>query len=350
MSLPMDTNVSYCQDPFHRPWPKPYISLSMPNDSLTELHATPLPIVPPPSPNLGPRGDSHITERCPTRRCGMLPVNQGIMEHITEHMSSLPINNARCPEPQRPMHEASPRSKALSVDTSPLRQVSSADENESMNVIASKPPSSRCSEVSTLLNAGPGQKRVTLPSWLRRVKDKRNTARSSLPVSEYSPQASPALRSASLWSTTPLIPSASSSGRAPFQRSDNSGPRLSLNGRPISSPLTSSSSIDAVIRPPTPNPGPTKAHTWPRSRRSSRVRPQLLGETTESNVQEILSTEDVLKEKPPSRFSMDSDPNNREELGSGILFPIVTSKTNLGRRFSDQVRRLSKISKGMCMC
>lgn len=192
--------------------------------------------------------------------------------------------------------------------------------------------SSRSSSADTLLAERRRWRRDIPPALFLKARDKGENPTWSQPTPEASPPVSPTLSESSLSSTTPLFTkrfhtmSLSRHSNAPEPQPLIKSRQTSIHSRRISSPLESSSSIDALIRPsrlssnsnttpskytnlsPTPSPPSsstkaTKFKSWPKRHHFAKAR------EAEKGVLEIEALD--LK----SQFSDDEDDDACKRLG-----------------------------------
>lgn len=226
-----------------------------------------VPRAPPPSPiKFPPLTCAEPNEACPSTSCALLLVDRKIEEH-QERLSPMQLSKApglhspallservsgvklECPEESR--HRMTP-----------LRQVSTASDDDDMTVTSSSYPSSRSSGTNTLLNDLPSDREVDCHSAATGVHCQRKTATSLQSTTQPSSPKSPTFNLFSLRSSRYAITGATSRFRSPRQSNDALEPRPTVTGRQISSPTSIGSSIPDMAALPLEY-KQSKTKSWP---------------------------------------------------------------------------------------
>lgn len=227
-----------------------------------------VPCAPPPSPiKYTPLTCTELNEACPSTSCALRLVDRKIKAHQatlspiqrTKPLGSYPPTlmsdsvsrmKLECPEEQ--LHRMTP-----------LRQVSSASDDDDMTVTSSDCPSSRSSGTNTLVNDLSSDKEVDSHSEAIPV---HTIAKPPQSATQPSSPKSPASSFFNLRSSRAAIAGTPSRFRSPSRSNDASGPQPTVTGWQFSPPTPIGSSVIpdvAALPPPPPEYTHSKTRSWP---------------------------------------------------------------------------------------
>lgn len=257
----------------YNPWQEPCVLVAEQGGNLVECRTCScyrehVPCAPPPSPiKFTPISCAEPDEACPSTSCALLLVDRKIEAHQARRS---PVQFRKRPSPYSPtlLSDSVSGTKAEYSDESmhrmtPLRQLSSASDDDDMTVTSSSCPSSRSSGTNTLVDNLPSDREVDSNSAAIDIHCKHMIATSPHLAAQPSSPKPPTFNLFSLRSSRDAIANAACRFRSSPQSHDASASRPTVSDRQSSSltSIGSSTVPDTVALPLEYKQSKTKS--WP---------------------------------------------------------------------------------------